>query len=146
MITNKCWIHLAYQNNLIIKPSTIPNAGLGSFSYKLPFKRYKLGRYTGRWTTNKQLERKCKGYTPPNAIWKGMKDADRCIDANWLTDGPLRYANDIRSKSKTNIGIESIARKSGQKFIPIWETLKQIKPHTGLFNFYGKHYWSNHTK
>ena len=106
-----------------IKPSAIPNTGLGLFSYKLSFKRYhKLGRYTGRQTTNKQLERKYKGYTPPNAICKDMKDADRCIEANRLTDRPLRYANDICSKSKT--GIQDIARKSEQKFIPTGETLK----------------------
>ena len=44
---------------------------------------------------DKQLERKYKGYTPPNAICKGTKDADTWIDANPLTDGPLRYGSDI---------------------------------------------------
>ena len=121
--TNKCWIHFAYQDNLRIKPSTIANARLGLFSYKLPFKQYhKLGKY--------------KGYTPPNAICKGTKDTDRCIDTNWSTDGALRYANDI--------GIQNIAPKSVQKFIPVGEMIKQIKPHAELFNFYGKHYWLNH--
>ena len=46
------------QNNLRIKPSTIPNTGLELFSYKLPFKQYKLGRYTGKQTTNQKLEKK----------------------------------------------------------------------------------------
>ena len=62
-----------------------------------------------------------------------MQDTDKCVDANWSTDGALRYANDIRSKAK-----------SMRKFIPIGKTLKRIKPHTELFNFYGKHHWSHH--
>ena len=35
--SHKCWIHLGKEDNLRIKPSTIPNAGLGLFSYKKPF-------------------------------------------------------------------------------------------------------------
>lgn len=104
MWAKRCWIHLAYESNLRIKPSGIPNAGLGLFSYKKPFKQYhRLRRYTGRRTTSKALERKYKGYTPPNTICAGMRDSSQCIDANRLTDGPLRYANNIHSRSKTKV-------------------------------------------
>ena len=58
-----------------------------------------------------------------------------CIDANQSTDSALRYANYIHSKAKTNIGICDIA----PKFLPVGRTLKRIKPHIELFNFYGKH-------
>ena len=106
--TNKCWLHLAYRDNLRIKPSTIPNAGLGLFFYKLHVKRYhKLGRYTGRRTTNRKLIRKIR---------------INAQTANRSTDGALRYANDTRSKATTNIGLRNIAAKSAKKFIPIGET------------------------
>ena len=36
--TSKCWIHLANEDNLRIKPSNIQNAGKGLFSWKKPFK------------------------------------------------------------------------------------------------------------
>ena len=90
------------ENKLRIKPSTIPNSGLGLFSYKKPFKQfYKLGRYTGRVTTSGKLEKLYKGFTPPNSYCKGTAKGttpdNMCIDANWSSVGPLRCANDITS-------------------------------------------------
>ena len=49
----KCWIHLGKEDNLIIKKSLIPNAGLGLFSFKKPFeKQMKIGKYTGKKRQN----------------------------------------------------------------------------------------------
>lgn len=39
--TEKCWIHLAKEDNLRIKPSNIPDAGKGLFTYKNPFHHIK---------------------------------------------------------------------------------------------------------
>ena len=148
--TKKCWICLAKENNLRIKPSTIPNSGLGLFTYKKPFKRFhKLGRYTGRVTTSDNLEKLYKGFMHANSYCKGTIAKERtpddiCIDANWSSDGPLHYANDIRSISKTNIGINDMAKNIKNKFIPVGYTLKCNRPNTELFNFYWKHYWQKH--
>ena len=126
--TNKCWIRLAKENNLRIKLSTISNSELGLFSYKKPFKQFhKLGWYTGRVTSGK-LEKLYKGFMPPNSYCKGTTPDDICIDANRSSDGPLRYANDIRSRSKTNIGMKDMRKNLKNKFTPIGHTLKHIRP------------------
>ena len=139
--TNKCWIHLAKEDNLRIKPSTIPNSGFKLFSCKKPFIHYhKLGRYTERVTTSWKFEKPYKGFTPPNSICKGINANNICINVNQSSDGPLRYPNDIRSRSKTDIGIKDMGKKFKNKFIPIGHTLKHIRPNTELFHFYRKHY------
>ena len=132
MKTNKCWVHLAKQNNLRIKPSIIPNNGLGLFSYNEPFKRFhKLGLYTGRIITSSKLDRLYKGFMPPNSICKGINAESKCIDANQSSDGPLHYANNIRSRAKTNIGIKDIAKNIENKLIPMGYTL-MFRKHESL--------------
>ena len=55
----KCWIHLANENNLRIKPSNIPNAGKGLFSWKKTIKSKQfIEEYTGEKTTLKKLNDK----------------------------------------------------------------------------------------
>lgn len=57
--TPKCWIHLAKQNNLRIKPSNIPSAGKGLFAWKKSIPRNTLiSKYTGRKISKKELDRK----------------------------------------------------------------------------------------
>ena len=57
--TSKCWIHLANEDNLRIKPSNIQNAGKGLISWKKPFKRSQIiDKYTGEKTTLKKLDAK----------------------------------------------------------------------------------------
>ena len=57
--TPKCWIHLANEDNLRVKPSNIKNAGKGLFSWKKPFKRNQfINEYTGKKTTLKNLNNK----------------------------------------------------------------------------------------
>ena len=58
-------------------------------------------------------------------------------NANQSSDGPLRYANDIRSQTRTNIGIKDKSKNIKNKFTPTGCTLKCIRPNTE-FNFYGK--------
>ena len=61
--TKKCWIHLGKEDNLRIKPSTIPNARLGLFAYEHPFGcDQTLGVYTGRQVTQADLNRKYGRY------------------------------------------------------------------------------------
>ena len=121
---NKCWIHLAHWDNLRIKPSTIPNAGLEFFSYKFPFEQYhKLGKYTGRLRTNRKLEKKYKGCTPPNAICKSTENTARCVDANWSMDGALRYANDM-FQNKNKHWYMWYRTKISKKIYPHWRNIK----------------------
>ena len=81
---------------------------------------------------------------PPNNICKGTNAKSKCIDANQSSDGPLHYANNIRSRAKTNIGIKDMAKNIKNKLIPLGYTLIHIRPNTELFHFYQKHYWKKH--
>ena len=57
--TPKCWIHLAKQDNLRIKPSQIINGGKGLFSWKRAIQKGKIiSKYTGRKRTKHQLDQK----------------------------------------------------------------------------------------
>ena len=123
------------------QPSSILNSSFGLFSHKKPFKRFhKLGRYTGRKIKSGKLERLYKGFMPPNSICKGNDANSICIDANWSLDGLLHYANNIRSKARTNIRIKDTSKNIKNKFTLMGYTLKCIRPNTELFNFYGKHW------
>ena len=47
--TEKCWVHLAKQNNLRIKPSHLIGAGKGLYTWKRTIPRGStIGKYTGR--------------------------------------------------------------------------------------------------
>ena len=65
---------------------------------------------------------------PPNNICKGTNAKSKCIDANQSSDGPLHYANNIRSRAKTNIGIKDMAKNIKNKLIPLGYTLIHIRP------------------
>ena len=113
--TKKCWIHLGKEDNLRIKPSTIPRAGFGLFLYKKPFNcNAPLGYYTGRRTNPRKLDRIYRGATAPFAICSNQSKNAVCIDANQSTDGALHFSNDTRHKQQTNIGISP---KEIEKFI-----------------------------
>lgn len=91
--TSKCWIHLAKEDNLRIKPSNIVNAGKGLFAYKKSFPAFKkLSKYTGRKLTEREINRK---YGPGLAEY-ALCDKGICIDSTYTTDAAARFANDPR--------------------------------------------------
>ena len=93
--TPKCWIHLANEDNLRIKPSNIKNAGKGLFSWKKPIKRNQfIDEYTGEKTTVKKLNKRYgKNYVAQYSICDGPK---KCLDAYKTTYAAPRFANDAR--------------------------------------------------
>ena len=55
----KCWIHLAKQDNLCIKPSGIINGDKVLYSWKKSIPRGAIiSKYTGRRRTKKQIDQK----------------------------------------------------------------------------------------
>ena len=136
--TSKCWIHLANEDNLRIKPSNIKNAGKGLFSWKKPFKRNQfINEYTGEKTTLKKLNNKYgKNIVAQYSICDGPK---KCWDAYKTTDGPPRFANDARgTKNKNN----SCFRVKNKKIT--LESTKSIKPNQEIYADYGGDYWPKH--
>ena len=65
-------------------------------------------------------------------LYKGANAKSKCTDANQSSDGPQSYANDIRSRVKTNIGIKDMAKNIKNKLISMGYTLKCIRPNTLL--------------
>ncbi|CAB4007360.1 SET domain-containing [Paramuricea clavata] len=130
--TPKCWIHLAKQDNLRIKPSQIPNAGKGLFSWKktIPSGRV-ISKYTGRRRTREQIDRKYGNSTAKYAICKkGL-----CVDANHTTDAAGRFANDARN---TQFRYNSSMR--GNQMFRL-KSSQRIPPHSEIFVNYGDDYW-----
>ena len=138
--TNQCWIHLLKNNNLRIKKSLIPKAGLGLFAgKKKKNKRQSLGYYTSRRIRNKSLDKYYpKTNLAPYAICESGRKNAKCINANFSTDAAARYANDIMSKPKTNMDIKNVGNR---KYRPKAFATKEIKPHEEIYYFYGPQYW-----
>ena len=138
--TNQCWIHLLKNNNLRIKKSLIPNAGLGLFAGKRKInKKQSLGYYSGRRIKKRKLD---KYYPKTNlasyAICKSGRKNASCINANYSTDAAPCYANDIMSKAKTNMDIKNVGTK---KYKPKAFALRDIKPNQEIYYYYGPQYW-----
>ncbi|CAB4013048.1 SET domain-containing [Paramuricea clavata] len=132
--TPKCWIHLAKQDNLRIKPSRIIAAGKGLYTWKKSIPRGKIiGRYTGRKLTRKQIDQR---YGENTATYAVCNPRGRCIDATYTTDGAPRFANDARKTPfKNNSKI-----KAGRRIFNL-KASKSIRPHQEILTSYGNEYW-----
>ena len=105
-----CWIHLQYKHHLKIKPSTIPEAGLGLFAWNNKsegrpiFKKdQKIIDFIGEVITNEEKQERYGEYTTPYALQVG---ANTVIDpalvrgvASLSNHKPQSYAN---AKLSTN--------------------------------------------
>ena len=90
--TEKCWVHLAKQNNLRIKPSHLIGAGKGLYTWKKTIPRGStIGKYTGRHVTQHQFDQQYGAATAKYAV---CNRRGQCIDSNYTTDAAPRFAND----------------------------------------------------
>ena len=131
--TPKCWIHLSRQNNLRIKPSNIPSAGKGLFTWKKSIPRNKLiSKYTGRKLSKKEIDRK---YKKGRADYAVCNSKGRCVDATYTTDAAARFVNNSRGTSFRNN-----SRIKGNQVFGLKAT-KTIPPNNEIFTSYGREYW-----
>jgi hypothetical protein len=132
--TEKCWIHLAKQNNLRIKPSHIIGGGKGLYAWKRKIPRgTNIGKYTGRQLTKKQLNQR---YGDETAKYALCNRRGNCIDSNYTTDGAPRFANDARKTP-----FQNNAKMKGSRNIFRLKASKAIPPNQEIFTSYGKEYW-----
>lgn len=136
--TKKCWIHLAKENNLRIKKSTIPNAGKGLFAWKNRFNPKKtIIEYTGHKTNQEALDRRYG--QDCNANYSICDNADNCLDADLSTYSAARFANNGKRKSKyKNNSYFTYDPYKDKYFL---ESSKRIKPNEEILADYGKNYW-----
>lgn len=130
-----CWIHLLQKDKLVVKKSTIPNAGNGLF-------------YVGKDTVKKD-----KNITKYSGVVTDTPDKssayvvgiakNKFLDAKHPLTAVGRYINGTKGNMRPNValsGSRTFTPYYGQPSINI-RTLKQIKPNTELFLNYGREYW-----
>ena len=134
-----CWIHTKQLFDLGIKPSNIPNAGSGLFTYKeIPAKKT-ICVYSGDVLTVDNYIANNSGYgiAIPNGRIVDAKSTQSCLG---------RYANNCRPMDKTagncngNNAKFSILTRAGQTTIRIKST-KRIPAGSEIFVAYGSGFW-----
>jgi SET domain-containing protein len=124
-----------FEKQLIIKPSTIPNAGKGLFTKVFIPKGSRIIEYKGKITTWKEV---LKGdtfngyvyYVKANHVIDGLKDLKALA----------RYANDAKGLSKTTgINNNSKYEEDGLKVFIV--ATKNIEAGSEILVPYGKEYW-----
>lgn len=119
---------------VIVKKSSIKNAGLGVFAVSTIEKGERLGEYTGKIVTVKDYSR--------------LKNTEYCFQVS-IKGRPLHYIDGNRkswpslingAKTKTQMKLVNVLAYQYRKKIFL-KALRSIKPGEELILDYGKSYW-----
>jgi SET domain-containing protein len=119
---------------LRVKPSTIPNAGLGLFTTVFIEKGTWIVEYKGRITTWKEVE-----YDSTNGYIYTV-NPKHVIDAKTYKKALARYANDARGLKRIK-GITNNCHFLNDGLKVYIEAAKDIEKGSEIFVDYGKAYW-----
>lgn len=125
--------------DLIVKKSTIPNAGKGLFTKRDVKKGERIVEYLGEVITEAELDRRAENDIYGYAFYISKR---KCIDAYYTPEALARYANDAR-------GLNRIKGISNNCSYEIWKNRgwiraeKNIKAGDELFVSYGNEYWKD---
>lgn len=122
---------------LIIKSSTLPNAGKGLFTTKAIKKSEKIIEYRGEIIDWKEYEKRVKEDKDGYLFYINKK---RCIDAYTTPQYKARYANDATGLSRVK-GLKNNASYEieGDRCFIIAD--RNIAAGEEIFVSYGKEYW-----
>lgn len=123
------------EDQLVVKKSTLPDAGKGLFTKKAIPKGTKIVEYTGTITTWKEVNHK----NGSNAYIFYVK-RNHVIDASEHLDSLARYANDASGLVK----IKGLVNNTEfvEEGVRVYLTAKKDIPAGGeIFVGYGKEYW-----
>lgn len=127
---------LAY---LEVKPSQLPDAGLGLYTKREIKKGERFVEYLGEIVTEKELDKRAEKDIYGYAFYISKKV---CIDAFYTPNAIARYANDAkglgRVKGLKNNCVYDIWKKRGWIMAE-----KDIKPGEEIFVDYGADYWKD---
>lgn len=143
-----CWVHARSKLGLRVKPSHIPNAGLGLFAVNKSTQRgadatvfqkgEAIGEYTGRRVDDAGLQQVDK-------TWAVQLKQGRYVPAERSNDNFLRYANACRTKSKhgkkTCNGRLAVSHPRGGKAKAVIRATKNIHNNDEILWDYGMGYW-----
>ena len=123
--------------DLIVKKSTIPNAGKGLFTKRDVKKGERIVEYLGEVITEAELDRRAENDIYGYAFYISKR---KCIDAYYTPEALARYANDAR-------GLNRIKGISNNCSYEIWKNRgwikaeRNIKAGEEIFVSYGTEYW-----
>lgn len=120
---------------LVVKRSTLPDAGKGLFTKKAIAKGTKIAEYTGTITKWKEVEHH-DGANP----YIFYVNKNHVIDANTHKDSVARYANDARGLVKIK-GLVNNAEFVEEGVRVFLVAKKDIPKGAEIFVGYGKEYW-----
>ena len=129
----KCWHHTLRDDNLRVKKSGVPGAGLGLYSGKKRIKKGKsITKYTGEEMTKRAIHKRYPGKT--TAQYTLCSSKAKCRDARRTDEPGLgRWANDSRgTKRRNNAKLTSAYTVKSTRTIP---------PDTEIFASYGAQCW-----
>lgn len=133
-----CWIHLQYKHHLKIKPSTIPEAGLGLFAWdnksegRPIFKKdQKIIDFIGEVITNEEKQERYGEYTAPY----GLQTNENTIIDPALLRGVGSLANH-KSFSTANAKF-AVNQRTGTANL---KAMKNIRDGDEIFVSYGNRY------
>ena len=126
-------------NDLLVKKSSLPNAGKGLFVKRDVKKGERIVEYLGEIITEKELDKRAEKDIYGYAFYINR---NRCIDAYYTPEALARYANDasglVKVKGLSNNACYEIWKNRG------WITAeKDIKAGSEIFVSYGKEYWKD---
>ena len=122
------------EQQLVVKKSTLPEAGLGLFTKESISKGSRIVEYKGKRTTWKEVENDYKnGY-----IY--TIDSKHVIDAKTYKKALARYANDARGMVRRK-GITNNAKYVVDGWNVFIEAIKDIAAGSEILVSYGQEYW-----
>jgi hypothetical protein len=126
-----CWQHLRAKLGVDVRPSTLPNAGMGLFAYKNFPNKSQVASYSGK--IKPASEAKDSQYA---VAWTRGK----VVDSNSTQNSVGRYANTCRGKDKKRKKCKGnnvkMNRDFRRKHIKLKAT-KKIKKGDEIYNTYG---------
>ena len=127
----KCWHHTLRDDNLRVKKSNVPAAGLGLFTGAKPMKKGASIPYTGENLSRRAIDRR---YGDATAQYTLCRSKTHCRDARRTdTPGLARWINDSRGTAhRNNVKLTSAYTA---------KATRNIAANTEIFASYGREYW-----
>lgn len=123
------------EKQLIVKPSTIPNAGKGLFTKKFIPKGTRIVEYKGRVSSWKEADHE-EGLN----AYIYFINRNHVINASNYKSSFARYSNDAKGMAKVK-GIKNNCQYILENKKVYIESITDIEAQSEIFVAYGKEYW-----
>lgn len=139
-----CWVHLKSQEGLVVKPSTIANAGLGLFfvgsRLRPELRKSDIVTYYSapEKLTKVEYDKRYDPYDSPPAYGLCI-NRNACFDSGSTANHPGRLINTSNATKINARFVQSYRRVDNRWMVPIRAT-KNIAPGSEVFISYGNEY------